>query len=454
MQHVNQGRLLVALVLGVGVTLSTVAAAQGNSDRNIGPIKWMAPETMSKSELADAMASHAGLSKADAKKALDGFINATSSALSTEIERPLYCWGASSTRSHFDDGVPDYLDPDDDGDGVPGFHVQDDDDYDFRNPDFFDPDGDGDGWPTLAGFGVFSVVSGGIGTSGCPLPNEIVFHAGPAFAAAPDNPLSQESGWQEAPDLGRAIPPTIHGLEVTAPARNDGRDRILVFGNLGDRASFQAGDEVCVFDDREALARATVAGVLIEAQRGRFEVVASTESGGVNIGLVLTGIDARDVQRGLVVAPCPVERPVRCEDPTPGFDDDDLIAGIVRETRLPVRTATAALVALYTVVTDVVNSGGIVDLEGFGRFEAETVITATITETRRPPLLVIDVWEHSVSMTGASQGEVDLVSRQVEQLAKRTARTGRNPQTGKEIKIAAKNNVRFKAGAELSKSVN
>jgi DNA-binding protein HU-beta len=37
---------------------------------------------------------------------------------------------------------------------------------------------------------------------------------------------------------------------------------------------------------------------------------------------------------------------------------------------------------------------------------------------------------------------------------KRSARTGRNPQTGKEIKIAAKKVVKFKAGAELAKTVN
>lgn len=35
-------------------------------------------------------------------------------------------------------------------------------------------------------------------------------------------------------------------------------------------------------------------------------------------------------------------------------------------------------------------------------------------------------------------------------VTKRAARTGRNPQTGKEIKIAAKKVVKFKAGAELS----
>ena len=39
-------------------------------------------------------------------------------------------------------------------------------------------------------------------------------------------------------------------------------------------------------------------------------------------------------------------------------------------------------------------------------------------------------------------------------VSKRAARTGRNPQTGKEIKIAAKNVVRFKAGSDLSTKVN
>lgn len=39
-------------------------------------------------------------------------------------------------------------------------------------------------------------------------------------------------------------------------------------------------------------------------------------------------------------------------------------------------------------------------------------------------------------------------------VSERAARTGRNPQTGKEIKIAAKKVVKFKAGAALSASVN
>ncbi len=39
-------------------------------------------------------------------------------------------------------------------------------------------------------------------------------------------------------------------------------------------------------------------------------------------------------------------------------------------------------------------------------------------------------------------------------VAKRAARTGRNPQTGKAIKIAAKKVVKFKAGSELAGAVN
>ena len=50
--------------------------------------------------------------------------------------------------------------------------------------------------------------------------------------------------------------------------------------------------------------------------------------------------------------------------------------------------------------------------------------------------------------------KVTLVGFGTFSVSKRAARIGRNPQTGKEIKIAAKNVIRFKAGAELSSKVN
>ena len=39
-------------------------------------------------------------------------------------------------------------------------------------------------------------------------------------------------------------------------------------------------------------------------------------------------------------------------------------------------------------------------------------------------------------------------------VSRRAARDGRNPQTGKTIKIKAKNVVKFKAGSDLSDAVN
>lgn len=39
-------------------------------------------------------------------------------------------------------------------------------------------------------------------------------------------------------------------------------------------------------------------------------------------------------------------------------------------------------------------------------------------------------------------------------VSERAARTGRNPQTGKELKIAAKKVARFKAGSALSSAMN
>lgn len=58
----------------------------------------------------------------------------------------------------------------------------------------------------------------------------------------------------------------------------------------------------------------------------------------------------------------------------------------------------------------------------------------------------------TASIEGAlkSGDRVSLVGFGSFSVAKREARTGRNPKTGNEIKIDAKNVVRFKAGAELS----
>lgn len=59
---------------------------------------------------------------------------------------------------------------------------------------------------------------------------------------------------------------------------------------------------------------------------------------------------------------------------------------------------------------------------------------------------------NAVKSTLQKGDKVTLVGFGTFSVSKRSARTGRNPQTGKEIKIAAKNVAKFKAGAELSAS--
>ena len=49
--------------------------------------------------------------------------------------------------------------------------------------------------------------------------------------------------------------------------------------------------------------------------------------------------------------------------------------------------------------------------------------------------------------------KVSLIGFRSWSVSKRAARTGRNPQTGATIKIAAKKMVRFKAGAALANTV-
>jgi DNA-binding protein HU-beta len=66
----------------------------------------------------------------------------------------------------------------------------------------------------------------------------------------------------------------------------------------------------------------------------------------------------------------------------------------------------------------------------------------------------LDGFVNATSKAMKAGDKISLVGFGSFSVSNRAARTGRNPQTGKEIKIAAKNVVRFKAGAELSATVN
>ncbi len=68
--------------------------------------------------------------------------------------------------------------------------------------------------------------------------------------------------------------------------------------------------------------------------------------------------------------------------------------------------------------------------------------------------LALDSLTSNVTKSLKTGTKVALVGWGTWSVSERAARTGRNPQTGKEIQIAAKNVVKFKAGAGLSDSVN
>jgi len=66
----------------------------------------------------------------------------------------------------------------------------------------------------------------------------------------------------------------------------------------------------------------------------------------------------------------------------------------------------------------------------------------------------LDAFIESTTATLKGNGRVALVGFGSFSVSERSARTGRNPQTGKEIKIPAKKVVKFKVGADLASSVN
>lgn len=66
----------------------------------------------------------------------------------------------------------------------------------------------------------------------------------------------------------------------------------------------------------------------------------------------------------------------------------------------------------------------------------------------------LDSLTSNVTATLKKGDKVSLVGWGTWSVSNRAARTGRNPQTGAAIQIAAKNVVKFKAGAGLSDAVN
>ena len=85
--------------------------------------------------------------------------------------------------------------------------------------------------------------------------------------------------------------------------------------------------------------------------------------------------------------------------------------------------------------------------------EVIAVIAGAADITKAAAAKALDAYIGAVTKTLKKSGKLGLVGFGTFSVVKRKAREGRNPQTGKAIKIPAKKVVKFKAGKELSEKV-
>jgi nucleoid DNA-binding protein len=77
-----------------------------------------------------------------------------------------------------------------------------------------------------------------------------------------------------------------------------------------------------------------------------------------------------------------------------------------------------------------------------------------VVSTKKEAQAAVDCVFASITQALKKKGAVTLVGFGTFKVDKRKARTGRNPQTGEEIKIKAKNVPKFVAGKALKEAVN
>ena len=74
--------------------------------------------------------------------------------------------------------------------------------------------------------------------------------------------------------------------------------------------------------------------------------------------------------------------------------------------------------------------------------------------TQKEASEVLSAWVDTIQKTVSKGKKVTLVGFGTFEPRKRAARIGRNPQTGKELKIAAKTVLAFSAGKKFKEAVN
>ncbi len=311
---------------------------------------------------------------------------------------------------------------------------------------------------SLVGFGSFSVSKRTASANGCDSEIEIDFSPSVSFTA------KKEEGGRHTPfhnKIARIVPQSDGTIQVFGP--NNGE---LV--RVGDVVEVYARDP----QSTTPVATGVIVALLNARNAANFNPMIGEgfESLGTSLaGVTISGISRSDLQLGgtlKTVLPVLEDDPIgAC--PAGGYEggiltDKDLFEAMLSETRLPQENLALAYAALLNIIIDDVNAGQVVDLgEGFGTFVEQSTVSASVADEpcaglpeNCPPTTTQFQVDVAVETGAVSAAELQRLQETVESLAKRAARTGRNPQTGKEIKIAAKKVVKFKAGAELAGKVN
>lgn len=289
-------------------------------------------------------------------------------------------------------------------------------------------------------------------------------------------------------DLMETVRPFVPG-DVNDDGQVDALDVQLVINaalgiDIGDDKSpgnrpDNPGQGAPVFDER---LRAEVLGVIVLDEEGNRELVREHE--GDTIGLLLGGIDKKDIKRGMVIAKpaSPTAPGIPEEKEGVWYDaqgkagaglrsDGELVQAISDTTGLERRIVVAAYNALLNIIVDQVNAEDKIHLQGFGSFITKSRVKVSVVDpcAGDPENCLQDIadrdlldtilsedyiaWEVLLEAEGLERRELGRLADTAMRLAKQAARTGRNPQTGKEIRISAKNVVAFTADAAFLESL-
>ena len=203
-----------------------------------------------------------------------------------------------------------------------------------------------------------------------------------------------------------------------------------------------------------------VVGGAVVSAAGEEKVVPEAEGDDI-VGLLLRGIEKSDIRRGMGIETLARPYPLatgKCEDGE--YDgriimDEDLLELMGKLSGDPSGISSgesseilvSAYISLLETIIRVVNTGEEVNMGGFGTFhESDEIVITSPASTGRNPQTGKEI---KIAATGLSQAELKALGK----AAERAARTGRNPQTGATIQIKAKKVAKFKAGKALADTV-